>query len=70
MADSTELAARLEILQDAMASGEFSVKHNGRAVTYRNLDEMLALEAKLIKEINGSAKPYKKSYRLCVDRGL
>lgn len=39
--------AHLEALQAALASGELSIRHNGRMVTYRSADELI----KAIREI-------------------
>ena len=63
-------AEDLAILQAAIASGEFSVKHNGRAVTYRSLAEMQAIESRMIRSIAASSQAYKKTYRINVESGL
>lgn len=62
----------LKYLQEAIASGELSVTHNGRKVTYRDLDEMLLLEKKIKasiqQQLNG--KTPKRTFTICVDSGL
>lgn len=63
----------LRYLQEAIAAGELKSKHQDRFVHYRDLDEMLRIEQRMIRSIkdqDSSSKPERKSFRLCVDSGL
>lgn len=44
---STDLAA----IDAAIASGEMTVKHNGREVTYRSIDDLKKARAVIVAEI-------------------
>lgn len=73
MAKLKELEERLEILDLAIDSGELSISHMDRKVTYRNLEEMERVRAKLqgriIQARNGSrSRPTSFSVSLPCDR--
>lgn len=65
--------ADLQILQEAIVSGEKSSKHQDRTVVYRDLDEMLIIEARTKKALLEAESPTRKprsAFRLCVNSGL
>jgi hypothetical protein len=49
--DSTALAA----INAAIASGELTVRHNGREVTYRSMDDLLKAKRAIEAEISANA---------------
>lgn len=49
--DSTALAA----INEAIASGELTVRHNGREVTYRSMDDLLKAKRTIEAEIAATA---------------
>lgn len=48
---TTDLAA----IDAAIASGELTVRHNGREVTYRSLDELLKAKRTIEAELNAAS---------------
>jgi len=63
----------LRYLQEAIAAGELKSKHQDRFVQYRDLDEMLRIEQRMIQSLKAQeapSRPERKSFRLCVDSGL
>ena len=44
----------LDAVKAAIASGELSVKHNGREVTYRSMDDLLKAKASIENELAAS----------------
>lgn len=56
-------AQQLTELRSALAEGVLTVRFSdGRSLTYRSLDEMLQIEAKMAKEIEASSQ-YKTAQR-------
>ena len=51
MADTTELQARLETLERALASGLLTVEYEGRRVTYRDHNQLVAAVACLKRQL-------------------
>lgn len=47
---------QLADLRAAMAEGAREIRANGRVVVFRDLDEMLELERRMSKELEGSAQ--------------
>lgn len=43
--------ADLQAVQRAIASGEMTVKHNGREVTYRSVAELRAAENRILADL-------------------
>lgn len=50
----SDLATRLEAIEEALHAGVLTVSHNGRTVTYRSLADMRQIAADLRRQINGS----------------
>lgn len=45
-------STELDAINAAIASGELTVRHNGREVTYRSLDDLLKAKRTIESEIN------------------
>jgi hypothetical protein len=45
----------LDAINAAIASGELTVKHNGREVTYRSIDDLLKAKQTIDAELNATA---------------
>jgi hypothetical protein len=45
----------LDAINAAIASGELTVRHNGREVTYRSIDDLLKAKRTIESELNGAA---------------
>lgn len=61
----TYTAQQLAELRSALAEGVLTVRFSdGRSLTYRSLDEMLQIEAKMAKEVeaSGQYKPARRKY--------
>jgi hypothetical protein len=63
MAEWTQ--ADIDALQTAIKSGNLSVSYSNRAVTYRSLEEMLALLSLMTKSVQGTSAV---NYRLATVR--
>jgi hypothetical protein len=70
---STFTSDDLAALNAAIASGELTIKHNGREVTYRSMDELLkakqTVEAELAAQSNGGRTGGSFHYRFTTARG-
>jgi hypothetical protein len=44
----------LDAINAAIASGELTVKHNGREITYRSLDDLLKAKRTIESELNAA----------------
>jgi len=54
----------LDSIDRAIASGELSVTHNGRSVTYRSMTELLKARDRIANQISAtSASPRRASFR-------
>ncbi len=63
----------LRYLQEAIAAGELKSKHQDRYVEYRDLDEMLRIEQRIIASLQSKDSPSKsrvQSFRLNISSGL
>ncbi len=50
--------AQLDALRQAIAQGVTTIEYQGKRITYRSLDEMTALEARIARDLAGtSASP-------------
>lgn len=49
--------ADLSAVQAAIASGEMTVKHNGREVTYRSIAELRRAEDRIMADLAGQQQP-------------
>ena len=47
--------AQLDALQVAIATGARSIAYDGKSTTFRNLAEMLALEARITAQLAGTS---------------
>lgn len=68
MATTSELQARLDAIETAIAAGALSVTHDGKKVDYRSLDEMERIAARIRSQI-GSQTPVSR-YVLHSTKGL
>ncbi|MBL0918035.1 MAG: hypothetical protein IBJ14_04990 [Hydrogenophaga sp.] len=46
--------ADLQAIDAAIASGELTVSHNGRTVTYRSMDDLMKARATIVAELAGA----------------
>lgn len=52
-----QLFALLSDLEDAMATGVYSIAQDGRTITFRTMSEMTALQERLINTLGLNPKP-------------
>lgn len=48
-------STHLDAINEAIASGELTVKHNGREITYRSMDDLLQAKRTIEAEIAANA---------------
>lgn len=63
----------LNELDLAIASGELTVKIDGREITYRSIDDLLKARrhvSALISQQSGKSKNPLAGIKICVDRGI
>lgn len=72
MASSSELTARLEALDKALATGALTVRHGDTETTYRSLEEMMKIRAGLNDQIDalGNTPRRRARYFYQTDKGL
>ncbi|WP_421885167.1 phage head-tail joining protein [Methylibium sp.] len=49
--------ANLDAVDAAIASGELTVSHNGRTVTYRSMADLKAARAMIVEDLAAQAAP-------------
>lgn len=59
----------LDAIDAAIASGELTVSHNGRTVTYRSMDDLLKARKRIEDVLNRSAGTSRGSYRYTFQTG-
>ena len=56
MADNAKLESQLEALSEAIATGELTVRHGDRLVTYRTIDELIKAKMMLLREVRSGPR--------------
>jgi hypothetical protein len=59
----------LDAIDAAIASGELTVSHNGRTVTYRSMDDLLKARKRIEDVLNRAAGNCRGSYRYSFQTG-
>lgn len=70
MADAAELAARLEALRKARASGVRKVKHGEREMEYRSDAELAAAIADLERQVAAASQVRAKTIVFTMNKGV
>jgi hypothetical protein len=57
VADSDYTEADLAVIRRAMSRGERTIQFTDRSVTYRSAEELIALEARIVRALAASSTP-------------